>query len=75
MGNGYTGKTRALHTDNRSAPGRAPPQKIRAFRLVSAHGLAFSSPMKPGRTLLESGAASCSDAELLAILLGSGGRG
>ncbi|MGD1086404.1 MAG: UPF0758 domain-containing protein [Verrucomicrobiota bacterium] len=31
--------------------------------------------MKPGRTLLESGAQSCSDAELLAILLGSGGRG
>jgi DNA repair protein RadC len=31
--------------------------------------------MKPGRTLLETGAASCSDAELLAILLGSGGRG
>jgi DNA repair protein RadC len=31
--------------------------------------------MKPGRTLLETGAESCSDAELLAILLGSGGRG
>ena len=31
--------------------------------------------MKPGRTLLETGAGSCSDAELLAILLGSGGRG
>jgi DNA repair protein RadC len=31
--------------------------------------------MKPGRTLLEMGAANCSDAELLAILLGSGGRG
>ena len=31
--------------------------------------------MKPGRTLLEMGAARCSDAELLAILLGSGGRG
>ncbi len=31
--------------------------------------------MKPGRTLLEMGAGSCSDAELLAILLGSGGRG
>jgi DNA repair protein RadC len=31
--------------------------------------------MKPGRTLLESGAEHCSDAELLAILLGSGGRG
>ncbi len=31
--------------------------------------------MKPGRTLLETGAGNCSDAELLAILLGSGGRG
>ena len=31
--------------------------------------------MKPGRTLLEMGAERCSDAELLAILLGSGGRG
>jgi DNA repair protein RadC len=31
--------------------------------------------MKPGRTLLESGAGQCSDAELLAIFLGSGGRG
>ena len=31
--------------------------------------------MKPGRTLLEKGAGQCSDAELLAILLGSGGRG
>ena len=30
--------------------------------------------MKPGRTLLEAGAGNCSDAELLAILLGSGGR-
>jgi DNA repair protein RadC len=31
--------------------------------------------MKPGRTLLEAGAEGCSDAELLAILLGSGGQG
>jgi len=31
--------------------------------------------MKPGRILLELGAGHCSDAELLAILLGSGGRG
>jgi DNA repair protein RadC len=30
--------------------------------------------MKPGRTLLEMGADHCSDAELLAILIGSGGR-
>jgi DNA repair protein RadC len=31
--------------------------------------------MKPGRTLLDLGAERCSDTELLAILLGSGGRG
>jgi len=31
--------------------------------------------MQPGRALLEMGAESCSDAQLLAILLGSGGRG
>ena len=31
--------------------------------------------MKPGRKLLEGGAASCSDAEIIAILLGSGGPG
>jgi DNA repair protein RadC len=31
--------------------------------------------VKPGRTLLEIGAGNCSDAEILAILLGSGGRG
>ena len=31
--------------------------------------------MKPGRTLLDLGAERCSDAELLAILIGSGGRG
>ena len=31
--------------------------------------------MKPGRVLLEIGAEHCSDAQLLAILLGSGGRG
>ena len=31
--------------------------------------------MKPGRTLLDLGDERCSDAELLAILLGSGGRG
>jgi DNA repair protein RadC len=31
--------------------------------------------MKPRRTLLDLGAERCSDAELLAILLGSGGRG
>lgn len=31
--------------------------------------------MKPGRKLIELGAGECSDAEILAILLGSGGRG
>jgi len=31
--------------------------------------------MKPGRKLVEQGAQNCTDAELLAILLGSGGRG
>jgi len=31
--------------------------------------------VKPGRKLVEHGAAACSDAELLAILMGSGGRG
>ena len=31
--------------------------------------------MKPGRKLLEQGASSCTDAEILAILLGSGGPG
>jgi len=29
--------------------------------------------MKPGRKLVELGAATCSDAEILAILIGSGG--
>ncbi len=31
--------------------------------------------MKPGRKLIELGARGCTDAEILAILLGSGGRG
>lgn len=31
--------------------------------------------MKPGRKLVEQGAVTCSDAEILAILIGSGGRG
>jgi DNA repair protein RadC len=31
--------------------------------------------VKPGRKLVEQGAAACTDAELLAILIGSGGRG
>ena len=37
--------------------------------------VSFPCCMKPGRKLLESGVERCSDAELLAILLGSGGRG
>jgi DNA repair protein RadC len=35
----------------------------------------FPAGVKPGRKLVEIGAASCTDAEILAILLGSGGRG
>lgn len=31
--------------------------------------------MQPGRKLVEHGAPSCTDAEIIAILLGSGGRG
>ena len=31
--------------------------------------------MQPGRKLVENGAATCTDSEILAILLGSGGRG
>ena len=31
--------------------------------------------MKPGRKLIDLGAGECTDAEILAILLGSGGRG
>jgi DNA repair protein RadC len=31
--------------------------------------------MKPGRRLLERGAGACANAEVVAILLGSGGRG
>lgn len=31
--------------------------------------------MKPGRKLIELGARNCTDAEILAILIGSGGRG
>ena len=31
--------------------------------------------MKPGRKLVEAGADGCTDADLLAILIGSGGRG
>jgi DNA repair protein RadC len=31
--------------------------------------------MKPGRKLIEQGPGSCTDAEILAILLGSGGPG
>ncbi len=37
--------------------------------------LLFDWRVKPGRTLLELGASRCSEAQLLAIVLGSGGRG
>jgi len=43
--------------------------------LASRCRLHFHGGVKPGRTLLEVGAGNCSDAQLLAILLGSGGRG
>ena len=43
--------------------------------LASARTIAFDACVKPGRVLLEMGAEQCSDAQLLAILLGSGGRG
>jgi DNA repair protein RadC len=39
------------------------------------HRLPFYSLVKPGRILLDMGAGNCTDAQLLAILLGSGGRG
>jgi len=35
----------------------------------------FSASVKPGRKLIEQGAPSCTDGEILAILLGSGGPG
>jgi DNA repair protein RadC len=35
----------------------------------------FDRGVKPGRKLVEHGAQCCTDAEILAILLGSGGRG
>ena len=35
----------------------------------------FSANVKPGRKLLEQGVESCTDAEIVAILLGSGGPG
>jgi DNA repair protein RadC len=43
--------------------------------LAYALRLPFHDRVKPGRALLELGAGNCSDAQLLAILLGSGGRG
>jgi DNA repair protein RadC len=35
----------------------------------------FAFAVKPGRKLIDQGASSCTDAELLAIIFGSGGRG
>jgi len=49
--------------------------EIGIIPLASSRHLPFPFGMKPGRTLLDAGAEHCSDAELLAILLGSGGRG
>jgi len=43
--------------------------------LARGRGLHFDGAVKPGRILLEAGARNCSDAQLLAILLGSGGKG
>ena len=43
--------------------------------LAKGRCLPFHSLVKPGRILLDMGAGNCSDAQLLAILLGSGGRG
>jgi DNA repair protein RadC len=43
--------------------------------LAKRRRLPFHSIVKPGRALLDMGAGNCSDAQLLAILLGSGGRG
>jgi hypothetical protein len=34
----------------------------------------FDFRVKPGRKLIDQGASSCTDAEILAIILGSGGR-
>lgn len=46
-----------------------------AIKLASRESFPFLVGMKPGRKLIEQGATACSDAELLAILLGSGGCG
>jgi len=35
----------------------------------------FDFRVEPGRKLIDQGASSCTDAEILAIILGSGGRG
>jgi DNA repair protein RadC len=45
------------------------------IHLAMRHRLPFYSLVKPGRILLDMGAGNCTDAQLLAILLGSGGRG
>jgi DNA repair protein RadC len=48
---------------------------ITLIDLATLARMFFACRVKPGRTLLEMGAKKCSNAELLAILLGSGGRG
>jgi DNA repair protein RadC len=43
--------------------------------LANRQDRVFSANVKTGRKLLEHGAGSCTDGEILAILLGSGGPG
>lgn len=43
--------------------------------LAPLAAIRFSVRVKPGRKLIETRSANCTDAEILAILLGSGGRG
>lgn len=43
--------------------------------LALSRSLRFDFRVKPGRKLIDHGASSCTDAEILAIIFGSGGRG
>ena len=45
------------------------------WHLLVLRARALLRPVKPGRKLIEDGAANCTDAEILAILIGSGGPG
>lgn len=51
------------------------PLESNGIKLARESGLPSLWRVKPGRKLVEAGAPQCSDAELLAILLGSGGPG